>query len=93
MAATAKLKAVAAAELTSVFVIAETPEHHHTLNPGQPSSTMKGYLYDAEPGEDVAAVMARVLPSAGFGVGTKFYGFDASAAVQMQVSANVGPVM
>lgn len=79
-------------DVTAVYVLADTPEHHHTLNAGQPSSTMKGYLYDAEPGEDVAAVMGRVLPDAGFGVGTKFYGWDASTAVEMQVSANVGPV-
>lgn len=88
----AKPKADAVAEVTSVYVLADTPEHDFTQNPGQLSSTMKGYLYDAEPGEDVTAVMQRVLPTAGFGVGTKFYGWDASTAVEMQVSANVGPV-
>lgn len=86
------MKRPRASEVTAVYVLADTPEHHHTLNPGQASSTMKGYLYDAESGEDVAAVMQRVLPAAGFGVGTKFYGWDASTAVEMQVSANVGPV-
>ncbi|HEX6620404.1 MAG TPA: hypothetical protein VF024_12130 [Solirubrobacteraceae bacterium] len=66
-----------------VQLVAETPEHSHTQNPGQPASTMKGYRIEAHDGEDIAAVMERVLASGELGpfsLGTVFYGYDEARA-------------
>lgn len=74
------------ARAITVIIVAETPEHDATQNPDQPPSTIRGYRVQGEEGENVAAVMERVLAAgdAGgigpFGVGTTFFAFDEARA-------------
>lgn len=67
----------------SVMIVAETPEHSFTQNPGQPPSTFKGYRVAGQDGETVAQVMERVLGDnelGDFAAGTTFTGYDEASA-------------
>jgi hypothetical protein len=78
--------------VTWVLLVAETPEHDSTQNPGQPSSTMKGYRVEAQDGETVSDVLNRVLSDGSlgpFGLGTNFYGFDLDAAVRLTLASSL----
>lgn len=67
----------------SVMIVAETPEHSFSQNPGQPASTFKGYRVVGNDGETVADVMERVLGAndlGEFAAGTTFSGYDEASA-------------